>query len=95
MREFADYLDSQGVRFFDWNISSGDGGKKLLSVETLVENSTGDIERFETSVILMHDAASKPTTVEALPIIIENVLALEDTVILPITDDTEPVQHIH
>ncbi len=95
MREFADYLDSQGVRFFDWNISSGDGGKKLLSVETLVENSTGDIERFETSVILMHDAASKPTTVEALPIIIENILALEDTVILPITDDTEPVQHIH
>ena len=33
--------------------------------------------------------------VEALPIIIENILAMEDTVILPITDETEPVQHIH
>lgn len=94
MREFADYLDMQGVRFFDWNISSGDGGKKLLSVETLTENSTADIERFKTSVILMHDAASKPTTVEALPIIIETILALDDTVILPITEDTELVQHI-
>ena len=94
MQEFADYLDTQGVRFFDWNISSGDGGGKLLSVETLVKNSTADIERFETSVILMHDAASKPTTVEALPTIIENILALEDTVILPITEDTELVQHI-
>ena len=94
MQEFADYLDTQGVRFFDWNISSGDGGGKLLSVETLVKNSTADIERFETSVILMHDAASKSTTVEALPTIIENILALEDTVILPITEDTELVQHI-
>lgn len=94
MQEFADYLDTQGVRFFDWNISSGDGGGKLLSVETLVKNSTADIERFETSVILMHDAASKPTTVEALPTIIENILALEDTVLLPITEDTELVQHI-
>lgn len=94
MEEFADYLDAQGVRFFDWNISSGDGGRKLLSVETLVKNSTEDIERFETSVILMHDAASKSTTVDALPAIIENILALEDTVILPITEDTELVQHI-
>lgn len=94
MEEFADYLDTQGVRFFDWNIASGDGGAKLLSVETLTKNSTKDIERFGTSVILMHDAASKPTTVEALPAIIENILALEDTVILPITEDTELVQHI-
>ena len=94
MQEFADYLDTQGVRFFDWNISSGDAGGKLLSVETLVKNCTKDIERFETSVILMHDAASKSTTVEALPTIIENILALEDTVILPITEDTELVQHI-
>lgn len=94
MQEFADYLDTQGVRFFDWNISSGDGGAKLLPVDKLVENSTADIKRFETSVILMHDSASKPTTVEALPAIIENILALEDTVILPITEDTELVQHI-
>ena len=95
MHEFADYLDTQGVRFFDWNISSGDGGKKLLTVETLVENSTAGIEKYETSVILLHDSSAKTTTVEALPIIIENILALEDTVILPITEDTELVQHIH
>lgn len=95
MWEYADYLDSQGVRFFDWNISSGDGGSVLLPVETLVRNSTTDIPKNETSVILLHDSADKRTTVEALPIIIENILAMEDTVILPITEDTEPVQHIH
>lgn len=95
MRDFADYLEEQGVRFFDWNISSGDGGKELLSVETLVSNSTADIEKHETSIILLHDSANKRTTVDALPDIIENILAMEDTVILPITEDTEPVQHIH
>ena len=95
MREFAEYLDEQEVRFFDWNISSGDGSSRLLSVEDLVKNCTSGIEKRGTSVILLHDSANKSTTVEALPIIIENILAMEDTVILPITDETEPVQHIH
>lgn len=95
MWEYADYLESQGVRFFDWNISSGDGGSVLLPTEMLVENATKDILKNETSVILLHDSKDKRTTVEALPDIIENILAMEDTVILPITEDTEPVQHIH
>lgn len=95
MQEFADYLESQNVQFYDWNISSGDGGSKLLSVEALVRNSLEGIEDNGTSVILFHDSADKRTTVEALPIIIENILAMEDTVILPITEETVPVQHIH
>ncbi len=92
---YADYLDSQEVRFFDWNISSGDGGSAVLPVETLVENVTGGISEKHISVVLMHDSAGKSTTVEALPTIIENILAMEDTVILPITENTRPVQHIH
>lgn len=95
MREFAEYLESWGVTFYDWNISSGDGESRLLTVDELVENSLQGIESRETSIILFHDAVGKPTTVEALPEIIENILAMEDTVILPITADTEPVQHIH
>lgn len=94
MREFADYLESQNVQFYDWNISSGDGGSELLSVDTLVRNSTEGIEEKGTSIILFHDSASKSTTVEALPLIIEKIQAMEDTVILPITEETVPVQHI-
>ena len=26
MHDFIDYLDSQGVEYYDWNVSSGDGG---------------------------------------------------------------------
>lgn len=94
MQVFADFLAEQEIEFYDWNISSGDGGSVLLDVDTLVRNTTSSISKYETSIILMHDAASRPTTVEALPQIIENILAMEDTVILPITGDTTPVHHI-
>lgn len=94
MHVFADFLKEQEIVFYDWNISSGDAGSTLLDIDTLVENATADVLKYDTSVILMHDAASRSTTVEALPRIIENILAMEDTVILPITEDTTPVQHI-
>ena len=95
MDTFAKYLDEQGVVFFDWNSASGDGGSVPLPVEALVENSMKGIQKRDTTVVLMHDSASKKTTVEALPILIESILAMEDTVILPITENTKPVQHIH
>lgn len=94
MHDFIDYLDSQGVEYYDWNVSSGDGGSMKLSTDTLLENCTKDIDTRDTSIILLHDSAEKPTTVEALPDIIENILARPDTVILPITENTKPIHHI-
>ena len=94
MHDFVDYLDSQGVEYYDWNVSSGDGGSMKLSTDTLLENCTKDIDTRDTSIILLHDSAEKPTTVEALPDIIENILARPDTVILPITENTRPIHHI-
>lgn len=94
MHVFADFLAKQEIEYYDWNVSSGDGGSVLLDVDTLVKNATSGLSEHETSIILMHDAASRSTTVEALPRIIENILAMEDTVILPITEDTTPIHHI-
>lgn len=95
MRFFAYYLDSQDVVFYDWNVDSGDAANRHTSVDMLVQNSTVTIPRWKTSIILMHDAADKHTTVEALPQIIETIQAMEDTEILPITEDTTPIQHLH
>ena len=95
MHEFAEYLDSWDVRFYDWNVASGDGGSRLMTVDELVANSVNGIDEWGTSIILMHDSVSKPTTVEALPKIIEKILARGDTEILPITEDTVLIQHIH
>ncbi len=95
MHLFIDYLDSQDMVFYDWNVSSGDGSSGLLSVDKLVANSTSDLDQWNTAVILLHDSADKRTTVEALPQIIEKILAMENTELLPITEETTPIQHIH
>lgn len=95
MHLFIDYLESQDMVFYDWNVSSGDGSSGLLSVDKLVANSTSDLDQWNTAVILLHDSADKRTTVEALPQIIERILATENTELLPITEETTPIQHIH
>jgi len=94
MGEFVTLLEADGVTVFDWNISSKDAGGTILSARKIAENCMEGIESKETAIILLHDAAEKDTTVEALPMIIENIMALPDTVILPITEETEPVLHI-
>lgn len=92
MQELEAYLDEIGVDWYDWNVSSGDATGRL-SKEQIVKNCVANLKSYHTAVILMHDAADKKTTVEALPEIIESVLAMEDTVIVPITPDTIPIQH--
>lgn len=95
LMDAAKYLTGCGVVYYDWNVSSGDAEKKKLTVEKLIENSTDQITKRGTNIILLHDAASKDVTVEALPQLIETILAMEDTEILPITEETKPIQHIH
>ena len=85
MKDLATYLRGRDVEYYDWNISSGDGGSGVLSVERLVKNSVSDIEEYGSSIILLHDSYEKPSTVEALPQMIEKILAMDDTEILPIT----------
>ncbi len=94
MHELIDYLNEQGIAYYDWNITSKDATKGQLSAKEIIANSTKDMNKHNNAIILMHDAADKSTTIEALPTILENILAMEDTVILPITDDTVPIQHI-
>lgn len=92
MQELKAYLDELGISWYDWNVSSGDATGRL-SKEQIVSNCVSNLENYHTAVILMHDAADKKTTVEALPEIIETILAMEDTVLVPITPDTVPIQH--
>ena len=94
MLEFADYLEEQGVIYHDWNISSGDGSSTVLTAEQIKENVLKDMAGYKNAVVLLHDSGDKRTTVDALPGIIEAILAMEDTRILPISEDTVPVQHI-
>ncbi len=92
--ELIDCLDDANVTFFDWNVSAGDD-RKDATKDTIYSNIVDNIPRFKHCIVLMHDAADKRSTVEALPEIIEAVQAMDDTVIVPITNDTLPVQHIN
>ncbi len=92
MGELITYLDEQGITYFDWNVASGDASGSTLSVEQIVDNCTENMDYYNNAFILMHDSKEKHTTVEALPIVIEKIRALEHTQIVPITEDTVPVQ---
>lgn len=93
MEELFDWLDEQGITYYDWNISSKDATTSGLSVRTIVQNSTKGLDGYQNAMILLHDAADKHTTVEALPLIIEYAEQMEDTVFLPITQETTLIQH--
>lgn len=94
MQELIEYLTDIGITYFDWNVASGDAVSRTLPAETIVNNCLSGIEKQKESVILMHDASNKGTTIEALPRIIEAIREQGDAELLPITDETVPVQHI-
>jgi peptidoglycan/xylan/chitin deacetylase (PgdA/CDA1 family) len=94
MHELIGYLEEQDMSYFDWNVSSGDASSAYISPEAIVRNSTANLGEFHEAMILLHDASDKDSTVEALPRLIEQIQAMEDTKIVPITDDTGAIHHI-
>lgn len=59
MSTFIDYLDTQGIAYFDWNVSSGDASSGGISVEQIIDNCVGNAEYYNNMVILMHDSQEK------------------------------------
>ncbi len=94
IQELIAYLNENNITYFDWNIASGDAVAGQLDVETIKNNCISKIEGLNECMILMHDAADKSSTVEALPSIISEIQGREDVVFLPVTDETVPVQHV-
>ena len=89
--QYIDYLNKNNLVYFDWNVSSGDGGDGL-SRKQVYDNVMKGISGQDISVVLMHDATYRMTTFEAVPDIIEK-LQEQNALILPITADTQPVHH--
>ena len=71
------------------NIYGGDD----VDAATMVKNVTENLSAYSDAMILMHDASDKEATVQALPEIIEYIQKMDNTVIVPVTEDTIPVQH--
>lgn len=60
-----------GWHYFDWNVSIGDSTPTPSPVETLVGNIEEESTDKHSCCVLMHDSDAKPTTLEALPQVIE------------------------
>jgi peptidoglycan/xylan/chitin deacetylase (PgdA/CDA1 family) len=95
MNDLITYLDDENMIYFDWNVSSQDATSSYKSAQQIADNVLSNMNKFNNSVVLFHDASNKDSTVEALPIIIEKILESDDSVFLPISEDTVLVQHLH
>ncbi len=91
--DLISFLDKEKVTYFDWNVMSGDAVSNELKSSQIIENVMSDVIKYKTSVVLMHDAANKDSTVAALPALIQK-LQKEGDLLLPIDKDTRLIQHV-
>lgn len=92
---FIDILNQNGIPYYDWNAYAGDAVKKIKPASKLAENALNGCTGKNDVMILMHDLTEKTTTVDALPAIIEGLIA-RGYVILPIdtsVPSTTPAFH--
>lgn len=71
IHSFRFAVENAGYSFIDWNCLNGDAEGNNIAPNILIETVKNTSARYNTLVILMHDASTKTTTVQALPKIIE------------------------
>lgn len=74
MKNLIQWAKEQGYEYYDWNVDSKDTSSKAPSMVMIVEATLEQIKDQQVVNILLHDAAHKTTTVEALPVIIETLI---------------------
>ncbi len=92
--ELFTVLREEELSYFDWNVTSQDAGTVKLSADKIKQNVLEGVTGKNCSVVLLHDAADKHTTVESLPLILEALKRDGNYEILPIGEGTEPVRHV-
>ena len=64
----------RGFVYYDWDVSGGDATGDDLSAEEICENVVQGVSQTEHPVVLLHDAADKDATAEAVSEIVEQLL---------------------
>lgn len=90
-RAIMEEMNRRGFTYYDWNVSSGDGGFQATR-DTIYDWVTSKATKLDESVVLMHDSGGKAETVAALPSII-STLKNAGCTFEPLTPSTEPVQY--
>lgn len=71
LKPYRTAATEDGYHFVDWNALNGDAESNNVSEDKLLENLKNTTKGKEHIIILMHDASTKETTVQALPEIID------------------------
>ncbi len=71
MEDLVKEIEKQGYVYFDWNASIGDSASGINDKESFLQRVKDGVKNKKTVVLLIHDAANKKTTVDALPEIIK------------------------
>lgn len=93
MEELVQFLNEQGVTYYDWNVSAGDGASAAYTAEEIVENISSDVVKYKTSVVALQDASDDRRTVEVLEPLIESLKAM-GAELLPIDENTRVIQSV-
>lgn len=91
MSESVKAVEEAGYVYYDWNIDSDDAGSAKTKNE-IVRNVIGGIMPGRLNVVLMHDAAGKEATLEALREILD-YCSLREYVFVTLSTKTTPVHH--
>lgn len=92
IQTFISVLDKKEVNYLDWNVISPDISNPSATKNQIITGIVEGVAQFDASVVLMYDAANKPMTVKALPLIIKK-LKQENYELLPVGENTPLVQH--
>ena len=79
-KEAKELLLQNNIVNVDWNALTGDAETNNLSVEFEMTRLTETMESKNSLVILMHDAAAKSVTADALPQIIANLFVGDNNI---------------
>lgn len=93
MDDFIRYLNDKKIVYYDWNVVSGDATGVKYTNEQLVANVLNGVLTKKRSIVLMHDALSKKSTVDSLPDLLEKLIA-GGAQILPLDNSVKPIQMI-
>lgn len=91
MDDIIEAVEEQGYTYYDWNVDSNDASKANQDKQVIIDSVLSQAKWLKEANILMHDAAGKNSTVQALPEVVEG-LKEQGFVFRAITENTNPVQ---
>lgn len=91
MEQIIEAVNESGYTYFDWNVDSMDASSSRQDKNVIINSVLNGAANKKEAIILMHDAAAKTTTVDALPQIVEG-LRKKGFVFEKITNETPAIQ---